>query len=212
MTHTKRDFKSFLDHISPKPADTVVSIAAALESLSSTSAGAKTQVGDLHPRSLAQPTSIDELVATVCKLHTTARGSTVSLFQGSMLGRRLFAVSTYPERSVELTSPPTWQNTFAFTSLNLDVLVRPRSAVGSWFDRLRSVHVLDVVICVPDRRTAINFSRFFGQTSIYDLFLRREILIRPLNRQDRDAAYQQCDTGQNDCRRLRDFSALGTEG
>jgi len=70
-------------------------------------------------------------------------------------------------------------NIFAFVLLHLDLLAQPGRALGSWFDRLRNVRVLDVVLCLPDRRTAIELGRFFGQTSIYDLAAQREIAIRP---------------------------------
>jgi hypothetical protein len=212
VTHTKRDFKPGLATYLPQLAATVASKLTDLESLSSTPARFKTQLGYLHQSNLVISAALERLVGTVCKSHASVEGSTVSLAEGNMAGRRLFVVPTYPERSVELISSPTWQNIFAFAWLNLDVLVRQHCAVGSWLDRLRSAHVLDVVVCVLDRRTAIKFGWYFGQTSIYDLCLRREIVIRPLKGQGHDATFRRLNAGQNDCRRLHGLSELGTEG
>lgn len=128
---------------------------------------------------LALPALIERLVETICARHAANNGSTVSLSEGEMVGRKLFAVCISPGRSVELTETPTRQNFLAFVVSNLDVLVQQGRCVGTWFDRSRNVHVLDIVICLSNRQAAITIGRIFGQTSIYDLFLRREIVIEP---------------------------------
>ncbi len=86
-----------------------------------------------------------------------------------MVGRKLFAVSIYPERTIELTVQPSWRQLFVFVLANLDLLLQPDRALGTWFDDLRGVHVLDVVICVSDRDTALDLGLRFHQRSIFDL-------------------------------------------
>ena len=158
MTSTNRDFKSFFPSFSPEPLKTVVSRASALKPPSFTSASSKTQAA-----------AIQRLVGTACRLHAFTKGSTVSLVDGDLVGRKLFAVSIYPDQSIELGSPPNRQDIFVFVLLNLHLLVKPAHAFGSWFDPVRNVHVLDVVICVSTLHAAIELGLLFGQTSIYDL-------------------------------------------
>jgi hypothetical protein len=61
----------------------------------------------------------------------------------------------------------------------LDLLVKLDHAFGLWFDASKGVYVLDVVICLPDRRTARELGRNSDQTSIYDLAAGKEIKIKP---------------------------------
>ena len=42
---------------------------------------------------------------TAAALHTHSHGSTVSVAEGNLLGRSRFAVSIYPENSVQLSGP-----------------------------------------------------------------------------------------------------------
>ncbi|HEY5212540.1 MAG TPA: hypothetical protein VIJ38_05905 [Acidobacteriaceae bacterium] len=117
----------------------------------------------------------------VSSLHEDAGGSTVSLVEGDMAGKKLFAVSIYPTRSVELKSPPSAWQIFAFILDNLSLLRMPDHAVGTWPDKDRGVHVLDVVVCVEDRWMAAELGVHFNERSMYDLAARKEIsLVRPL--------------------------------
>jgi hypothetical protein len=175
MATTICDFKSLFANVSHE-AGKVVSSVPAPEPNDSATANSKSQAsGELIPRVLAA--SLTRLVDIACELQSLTNGATVSLQDGNLTGRRLFAISIYPERSVALPAVPTWHNIFAFVSLNVDLIVKPCHAFGLWFDDAEGVHVLDVVICLPDRRTALELGQTFNQTSIFDLAARREIAV-----------------------------------
>jgi hypothetical protein len=116
-------------------------------------------------------------VQTTIELHSGSNGATVSLSKGNMVGRKLFAVSIYPERAIELTARPSWRQLFVFVLANLDLLLKPGRALGTWFDDLQGVHVLDVVICLSDRDTALALGLRSHQRSIFDLAASRAIRI-----------------------------------
>jgi hypothetical protein len=108
-------------------------------------------------------------------LHTRTNGSTVSVIDGNMAGRKLFAVSTYPARTIELSDPPSWQQLFAFALASWELLLKPRHALGTWFNG--RVHVLDIVVCTSDRAEALTLGSVFHQRSIYSLEARQEISV-----------------------------------
>jgi hypothetical protein len=168
------DLKFSLGSFSRNLGEAEVPNVPASESYSSTPHDLKTQVAATLPSEEALRESLLRLVDSAHALHASARGSTVSLADGDLLGRKLFVVSIYPERSVELVTSPSWQNIFAFASLNLDLLVKPGHAFGSWLDLS---HALDVVVCLSDLRTALELGRIFNQTAIYDLAAAQEIVI-----------------------------------
>jgi hypothetical protein len=109
--------------------------------------------------------------------HVRDGGATVSLSKGNLAGRKLFAVSTYPERTTEIKDPPTRQQLFAFIVADVDPLFRRNHALGTWFNKNKGVHVLDLVVCLRDRDKALDLGRHFGQQSIFDLAAGREIQI-----------------------------------
>ena len=110
---------------------------------------------------------------TAAALHAQSNGSTVSVAEGSLLGRLRFAVSIYPENSVHLSGPPTEDLLFAFAILNADLLIQPDHALGTWFDRRRNRHVLDVVVCRESLDTVISLGINHGQQAIFDLRQKR---------------------------------------
>jgi hypothetical protein len=112
---------------------------------------------------------------TAAALHAQSLGSTVSVTEGSLLGRSRFAVSIYPEKSAGLTGAPTRDLLFAFGILNADLLLLPDHALGTWFDCQRNRHVLDVVVCLPSLQSAICLGIDHGQQAIFDLKEAREI-------------------------------------
>lgn len=108
-------------------------------------------------------------------LHTISGGSTVSLFEGNLLGRSLFAVSIYPERSVELQEFPSRSQLWAFAMHNADLLTLRGHALGSWIRKENDRHVLDVVVCLPQLEDAIWLALMFSQEAIFDLRSELEI-------------------------------------
>jgi hypothetical protein len=109
--------------------------------------------------------------------HSKTHGSTVSLIHGNMVGQKLFSVSIYPERTVELWTPPTWEQFLSFALANAGLLLKPAHACGSWLNDRSGEHVLDVVVLSSDRDNALALGLRFGQLSIFDLKTRREIAI-----------------------------------
>jgi hypothetical protein len=102
--------------------------------------------------------------------HSETDGATISLVHGNMAGEKVFAVSIYPGRTVELGTPPTWRELYAFALENADLLLKPRHALGSWLDDdWTHKHVLDVVVLFSDRDEALDHGARCDQRSIYSL-------------------------------------------
>jgi hypothetical protein len=111
-------------------------------------------------------------------LHAVNRGSTVSLIHGNLASQNCYAVSTYPELTVELPSEPSVAHLFAFVLNNLALLLHPERALGTWVNA-KGIHVLDVVTYVGNRELALELGAKFSQYSIFDLAAGREILAPP---------------------------------
>lgn len=109
--------------------------------------------------------------------HRKTGGSTVSLFDGNLAGRRLFALSVFPDRTVELYDPPAWRQLFTFVLENLDLALRKGCAIGTWHNRRRNLHVLDIVVCVSNLQAAQELGKCYDQQSIYSLEQHLEIAI-----------------------------------
>lgn len=124
---------------------------------------------------------ITAAVDTSFAVHTTTlKGSTVSLIHGNLANKKLFSVSIYPGRTVELSTTPTWEQLFEFALANVELLLKPEHALGTWFDDYELVHVLDVVVCLSNRDAALGLGLLHHQSAIYSLSLRQEIkVVRP---------------------------------
>lgn len=121
---------------------------------------------------------IVKVVDTSHTLHSRTNGSTVSLIDGSLAGLKLFSVSIYPERTIEFWERPDWQGLFEYAKANLDLLLKPNHALGTWFSDRECVHIVDVVVCIPDRDAAVELGHRSDQIAIFDLEARQEIPIR----------------------------------
>lgn len=109
--------------------------------------------------------------------HERTNGSIVSMVHGNMVGKKLFSVSIYPNRSITLWERPSWEELFEYTRAHLDLLLKSGHAVGTWFNDWDLIHCLDVVVLVPDRTDAMELGLRFDQVAIFDLEARREIPI-----------------------------------
>src|SRR5208337_3053430 len=116
-------------------------------------------------------------VDTSHALHNRTNGSTVSLIHGSMADKKLFSVSIYPSRSITLWERPSREELFEYAKANLDLLLKPAHALGTWFNDWSLCHVLDVVVLVRNRDDAVELGLRSDQVAIFDLEARREILI-----------------------------------
>lgn len=133
------------------------------------------------PRLVREPllSCILKAVEIAVESHARTGGVTVSLSEGNLASRNRFAVAVYPERTIELSSPPTRDQLETYVIANLDLLLRPGHALGTWFDEQRGVHTIDVVVCPFDRDVAIGLGARSRQWAIYDLAVGRDIVIRP---------------------------------
>jgi hypothetical protein len=109
--------------------------------------------------------------------HSKTHGSTVSLIYGNMVGQKLYSVSIYPDRTIELWTPPTRQQLFSFALANLDLLLKPAHALGSFLNDWTLTHELDVVVLSSDCDTALDLGLRSNQKSIYSLELRQVIAV-----------------------------------
>jgi hypothetical protein len=103
---------------------------------------------------------------------------------GNMAGRKLYAVSIYPERTLKLKAPPDWRQLFVYALKNVAELLKPGRALGIWYNRPKARFELDVVVCCPDLAVAIALGRRARQSCVYSLAEGLEIHIsrpaRPL--------------------------------
>lgn len=137
----------------------------------------KRSTGRTLPIGDAILSSIAGAVSVSFAQHNGTNGSTISLMHGSILGEKLFSVSIYPSRSITLWERPSWEELFEYAKANLDLLLTPGHALGTWFDDFELVHCLDVVVLVCDRDDAMELGLRSDQVAIFDLEARREIPI-----------------------------------
>lgn len=119
---------------------------------------------------------IGDAVNVALVSHRKTGGSTVSVFDGNLVGRKLYALSIFPGRTEELYDPPTWRQLFVFALENSDLLLRKDCALGTWNQRRRQ-HVLDIVVCISSLQAALELAKCFDQQCVYDLEGRREIAV-----------------------------------
>jgi hypothetical protein len=117
--------------------------------------------------------TVDNAVA----LHRSNGGSTVSLNDGSLAGQPLFAVSIYPEQTRRFVSLPSDRQLLEFVTANLELLLQPDSALGTWFNASARVHMVDIVVTLRDRDAALRMGARFDQLSIFDLASMQEIVV-----------------------------------
>jgi hypothetical protein len=135
-------------------------------------------VSYLHNPSPTRPpaSETDEVIRHVYVLHTANGGSTYSMYFGDMAGRKLYAVSLFPDRSVLVGGTVVGPDALrAFVDGNRDLLVDPRVSVGTWFNTDDGVSFLDISATIPDREQAIELGKRYNQISIFDLWTFEEI-------------------------------------
>jgi hypothetical protein len=114
-------------------------------------------------------------VDTAFALCSKGGGATVSVIDGNMAGRKLYAVSIYPELTLEVKAFPDWRLLFAYALENVAELLKPERALGIWHNRPK--YELDIVVCCPDLAVAIALGQRFNQSCIYNLAAGCEIHI-----------------------------------
>jgi hypothetical protein len=125
---------------------------------------------------LPRPISVEKAVAQIERLHRESGGATFSLYFKDVVGQELFAVSLYPERSVQVRGRfvPA-RRLQAFLMQNQDLLRDPRNTVGTWYNEDDDTTYLDVTATLPDREQAITLGRQYNQIAVYDLLHEEEI-------------------------------------
>ena len=123
---------------------------------------------------------VGDAVDTAIALLFDGRGATVSVMYGNMAGRKLYAVSIYPERTLKLKAPPDLRQLFAYALKNVVELLKPGRALGIWYNGPKARYEIDIVVCCADRAAAITLAKRYRQSCIYDLATRQEIHLRRL--------------------------------
>jgi hypothetical protein len=125
---------------------------------------------------LPRPIPVEEAVTQIERLHRENGGATFSLYFADVGGQELFAVSLYPERSVQVPGRfvPT-RRLQAFLAQNEDLLRDPRNTIGTWYNKDDDTTYLDVTATLPDKEQAITLGRQYNQIAIYDLLHEEEI-------------------------------------
>jgi hypothetical protein len=125
---------------------------------------------------LPRPIPVETAVMQIERLHREKGGATFSLYFADDVGQELFAVSLYPERSVQTRGRvvPT-QRLQAFIAKNQDLLHDPRNCIGTWYNEEDDAIYLDVTATLVDREQAIALGRQYDQIAIYELVDEEEI-------------------------------------
>lgn len=152
----------------------------------SNAADAIVQATTIVPLPVRDPwiSRIGDAVDTALAWYSKNGGATVSVMDGNMAGRKLYAVSIYPERTITLKVPPDWRQLFVYALKNVAELLKPGRALGIWYNRPKGRYELDIVVCCHDLAVAITLGQRSRQSCVYDLAVGREIHIgrqaRPL--------------------------------
>jgi len=117
--------------------------------------------------------------AKIVAAHNEAGGSTFNLAQNkNMAGTDNFAVSTHPDRTVEVKGKLTPKAVQDFAAKNADLLKDPTESLGTWLRPKDGVHVLDVVKTIPDRAEAVQLGHDHAQDAIFDMKQGKEIFMK----------------------------------
>jgi len=170
-----------------RPADTTLAVTNSDDAVNPPKQHKPCQVG-------APLSSLADLIDIAFASHNRSNGATVSLHDGNMEDKKLFTVSIYPEHAQEFWERPTWQELFDFAKARLDLLSKADHALGIWFNDYELIHVIDVVICIPDCELALELGRRFDQVAIFDLETRREI---PISHVSLDATVKLVEVGND---------------
>jgi hypothetical protein len=124
------------------------------------------------PRSIP----VEEAATQIERLHGENGGATFSLYFENVVGQELFAVSLYPERSVQVRGRliPA-RRLRSFLAQNQDLLRDPRIAIGTWYNEDDDTTYLDVTAMLSEREQAISLGQQYNQIAIYDLLRDEEI-------------------------------------
>ncbi len=132
-----------------------------------------------------------QAAAEIAKIHRANGGATYSLYFGNLAGKKLYAVSLYPERSVAIKGNALDAGRILrFIRANMDLLSDPRLSIGTWHDGASNTCDLDVSATLPDRKEALTLARKYHQLDIFDLRAMREIPALERGKFDRRAGKQ----------------------
>jgi hypothetical protein len=113
------------------------------------------------------PTDVDDAVV---KAHNEFDGSTFDPRTGeNQVGKDLWAVSPFPDRSISLDAAPDAELMAQFRALNADLLEEPKNFVGTWLNKKTGKHILNVVRLDPSKDAAIRVGREAGEDAIFNL-------------------------------------------
>jgi hypothetical protein len=153
--------------------------------------GDRSTIGAAPSALLPEKQFVQDIYTQTMKNQGTAEapihGVTYNLYKGNLAGTPNYAVSTFPERSLDTEGAPTPKVIAAYIKKNMDVLKDPLHSVGTWWDKDAQKFTTDVVRTIPDREEALALGRTHGQKAIYDLGKMEEI---PVERRSGQKTYQ----------------------
>lgn len=121
-------------------------------------------------RALPKQVGANQVVGRIIDTHDADGGSTFNLYFGNLKGKKLYAVSVYPDRGRILQGKAIDPAILrAFIEENRDLLADPRNSIGTWYDADEGLTYLDVSATLPDRQLTIRLGKKYNQVGIYDL-------------------------------------------
>lgn len=105
----------------------------------------------------------------IARIHNASQGATFNLEKGNLLGKPLYAVGNFPDRTVTIKGAQlTDKQINGFLKANEDLLAKPDLSFGSWVNR-EGDSVLDVVRTLPNRKAALHEASTLGEEAIFGL-------------------------------------------
>jgi hypothetical protein len=110
------------------------------------------------------------LAQAVSELHNANGGATVNPLKGDLIGRDLWAVSIYPERSQVIHGQQVTSEQVAdYIIANADLLAHPAVSLGTWYDATTGDTWLDCSVTVPSFGLAELLASAYNQKAVFSL-------------------------------------------
>lgn len=125
---------------------------------------------------LPKPELADALAGKITAAHKEHEGSTHNRYFGDLSGRKLFAVSVSPERTMILKGRQVPQKLLAeYIEANRHSLSDPRISVGTWYDPENNESIVDMILTETNRKRALKLGSDYNQRGVFDLKASEEI-------------------------------------
>ena len=130
---------------------------------------------------IAPPRKTIDIAYDVAKIHNEKEGATFNLYDGDLIGKEKFAVSTYPDIGIEIKGKTvTKEQIRDFIDNNMDLLKDPVNSVGTWYDKESKKTYIDISKTVDTLEEAVALGKEYKQKAVFNLKTLEEIPVIPV--------------------------------